>query len=80
MYILDELKVGLALSCQNCTKTATVQEDNHVPEGWFYLGDYLDRLILFCCSDCALHFIESKKSKTSKAPLVQRDSIFPRNL
>ena len=68
--------VGLAVSCENCQKTATIQEEGEIPPGWWVLIDSSKTGGLFCQVSCSYHYISKIMSDEKDDPIYHRKGTF----
>lgn len=68
------------MQCENCKLTGTVQVDNKLPHGWFWVGDSTDIVVAFCNPECIYHYIAKKMSETTikDAQAVEKLGVFTR--
>lgn len=74
IYSVEDLTEGSRIKCENCRRTATVQETSTLPNGWFALADYKGKIALFCGTDCVVHRLSKRRYTDAKA--VEKTSTF----
>lgn len=75
-FSLNDYKEGLPVSCENCHKTATIQEDGNIPLGWWALIDRISTAGLFCSVSCAYHYLARLVGEEVKNIAVQKRGTF----
>ena len=48
---------GKIVDCAECHRKVTLQDEGHLPKGWFALLDSQGSAVLFCSTSCITHFL-----------------------
>lgn len=61
----SEFVRGKKISCTECKRIVTLQEQGKLPKGWFALIDSRGSAVTFCSTSCVGHFFNKGQRKAT---------------